>query len=91
MATAGERSQLLPSTLALLRKVTGATQPLFTNQILAELFEMKHTHGPIKVLPRTDGKFVVMDSRRPVGKQDVATADRVDQADVIAKKLAGAP
>ena len=44
----------------------------FTNQVLAELFEAAHSVGPLKVLPRTDGKYIVFDPRKPPATATVA-------------------
>jgi hypothetical protein len=62
-------SVLRPETREALRNVRPC-RPLFSNQVLAELFEARHTIGPLKLLPRTCGGYVVYDSRRPM-------ADRV--------------
>jgi len=45
---------------------------LWPNQIVAEMFEAAHSRGPFTVLPRTDGQFVVFDTRAPNGKGLVA-------------------
>lgn len=66
--------------------------PLFSNQIAAELFDAKYTREPYKVLPRTDGGFVVIDERLEVGARTVskhATPDAALQA--IERRLARAP
>lgn len=65
-------ASLSPETRAILRDVRAA-EPLFSNQILAELFEASHTRGPFKLLPRTVGGYVVYDERRPVGQRTVET------------------
>lgn len=47
-------------------------QSAFTNAVLADLFEAAHSVGPLRVLPRTDGKAIVYDARRPLGQCTVA-------------------
>lgn len=42
------------------------SQSAFSNAMLAEAFELAHTRGTWKVLPRTDGKFVLFDSTAPL-------------------------
>jgi hypothetical protein len=71
---AAPRSVLRPETLAVLREVR-PRQPLFSNQILAELFEANHTIGPLRVYPRTVGGYIVVDMRRPVGRRTLETIE----------------
>jgi hypothetical protein len=71
---------LLPETVAALKGVK-ARAPLFSNMIAAELFDYAHTLGPLKVLPRTDGKLVIVDIRLPVGGRTLSTHSSVEEAD----------
>jgi hypothetical protein len=59
-------STLLPSTLALLASAH-VRAPLFSNQVQAELFEARHTRGPFKLLPSSEGGYVVFDTRARLG------------------------
>jgi hypothetical protein len=52
-------SGLLPETVEALAKAHGKQKPLFPNLIAGELFDFAHTLGSLRVLPRTDGAFVV--------------------------------
>lgn len=69
-AASSAPTSLSAETRAVLRDVRPAS-PLFSNQILAELFEASHTRGPFKLLPRSVGGYVVYDERRPVGQRTV--------------------
>jgi hypothetical protein len=60
-------SILQPETIELLRGVQPRA-PLFSNQILAELFEAKHTRGPLKLLPSAEGGYVVFDTLAPMSQ-----------------------
>jgi hypothetical protein len=42
--------------------------PRFSNMIMAEQWDAAYARGPFRLLPRTDGRFVVVDSRAPLGK-----------------------
>jgi hypothetical protein len=57
-----------------------AREPLFSNQITAELFAASRTRGTYQVMPRTDGKFIVYDSERRAGARTVSVHDRVELA-----------
>lgn len=59
---------LRSETIGVLATAKRPTPPFFPNVIVAELFEAKHTRGPIKVLPRTTGGYVVFDTRAPLGE-----------------------
>jgi hypothetical protein len=59
-------SPLLPSTVALLATVKPRA-PLFSNAILAELFDARHTRGAFKLLPSAEGGYVVFDTRAELG------------------------
>lgn len=67
-------------TCAILRTSHGKQKPLFSNMIAAELFEFANTLGPRKVLPRTDGLFIVYDERLPVGARTESTHDTAADA-----------
>jgi len=57
-------SLLRPESRALLATVKGPSAPLFSNMVMAEEFDRQATRGPLRVLPRTDGRFVLFDSRQ---------------------------
>lgn len=82
-------SVLLPETVAVLR-IARPAEPLFKNQILAELFAERHTRGPLRVLPRTVGGYVVIDERRPVGNRTLEIVQgNEDQAHAALERWAG--
>jgi hypothetical protein len=65
--------------------------PLFPNIIASELFEAAHSLGPFKLLPRTDGGYVVHDTRAPNGKGLVAGPFKtVAEAQAALEKTAAA-
>jgi hypothetical protein len=66
MADAMRDGTLLSETLALLAGVKPRA-PMFSNQILAELFDARHTRGSLKLLPCSQGGFVVFDTRAALG------------------------
>jgi hypothetical protein len=76
-------SVLLASTLAVLRHAK-PLPPLFSNMILAELFDAEHTRGSLRVLPRTTGGYVVFDEQAPLGagvlEEGFATIGQAHQA-----------
>lgn len=43
--------------------------------------------GPYKILPRTDGKWIVFDKGKPLGQATVAVADTKDAAVAAAEKI----
>lgn len=43
--------------------------------------------GPYKVLPRTDGKFAVVDTRAPFGADAAAVVGSKEDATVVAERL----
>jgi hypothetical protein len=53
--------------------VSRVAPPLFPNAVLAEQFEAVAHNGPYRVLPRTDGRFALVDERRPVGQRTLQT------------------
>lgn len=62
---------LLPSTLAILKKVplnVNAIKPLFSNQIQAALFEQQHSLGSLTVHPRSDVGYIVFDTKAANGE-----------------------
>ena len=71
---------LLPETVAAL-KSSRASALLFSNMISAELFDAAHTLGERRVMPRTDGKYIVYDAGRPVGDRTESVHKTVDEAD----------
>jgi hypothetical protein len=44
--------------------------------------------GPFRVLPRTDGKFVVVDTRRPLGERTVLVLADLKSAERACQRLA---
>jgi hypothetical protein len=66
-------SVLLPSTLRVLETARKPGQPLFPSEFAAKRFEEQYTRGPLRVLPRTVGDYVLVDGRRPFGQQTVDT------------------
>ena len=69
-----------------------STDSLFPNIMAAERFDAAHTLGPRKVLPRTDGRFIVYDSRLPFGARTESTHARLDEADgALRARDGGAP
>ena len=67
------KSILRPEVSAWLRKVGIASPPLFSNMVLAEGFAARNRRGPFSLLPRTDGRFALVDERLPVGARTVDT------------------
>lgn len=71
---------LLPETLAVLATANRVRAPLHDNPIKAELFEAKNRRGPYKILPTTTGKFVIFDTRAPMGQGVVSEHNSEEDA-----------
>ena len=80
-------SSLLPATVALLSAVKPRA-PLFSNQILAELFDARHTLGAFKILPSSEGGYVVFDTRAALGAGVVSWHVTVDGAQSALERAA---
>lgn len=80
-------SVLLPQSLAVLASVR-KKRPLFSNNVQADLFEARHTRGPFKVLPSTEGGFVVFDTRAALGDGVVEVHGTEDEAHAAVERIA---
>ena len=65
-------------------------QPMFDNPMQAELFASKYRRGPFVVHPRTDGRYVVFDTRRPWNDRVVDVECSADDALEAANRRADA-
>ena len=84
-------SALRPETRAILVTANRPSQPIFSNAVSAEQWEEAHTWDGVRVLPRTDGKFAVIDLGGRVGQRIIAVCEKVDAADRIARLAAKVP
>ncbi len=83
-------SLLQPATLAVLR-AHRASEPLFKNAMMAETFDAAHTRGALRILPRTDGAFALVDERRPLGNRTLGAYQTADVARHALESIAGRP
>lgn len=83
-------SVLAPATRRLLATVR-ACKPLFSNMIAAELFDGENTRGDLKILPTTEGGYVVLDVTAPNGQGVRATAPNLALAQAALEKLSPQP
>lgn len=63
----------------------------FTNDMMAQQFDAAHSAGALKVLRRTDGKYIVYDPRNPPATATVAGPfegdGALDRADAVMRAL----
>lgn len=64
-----------------------ARDPLFANSGQAEEFAARNTFGSLRVLPRTDGMFIVYDERLPLRDRTVSVHPSEDEARHACRKL----
>ena len=91
MKMRGPKPSVLNATSVTMLRGVRPCSPLFSNMILAELFDARHTRGDLKVLPTTDGRFIVFREGRPNGEGVVAGGFRTeDEAHGALERHAGA-
>jgi hypothetical protein len=82
-------SVLSAETLTILRNHR-PLEPFFHNGAEAEAFEAKYRRGPLRVYPRTDGRHIVVDARRPAGERTVAVEVKAEEAYEALNRIADA-
>ncbi|MBA0087445.1 MAG: hypothetical protein HRJ53_20870 [Acidobacteria bacterium Pan2503] len=80
-------SRLTRATIAVLREHRPQS-PFLPNVQAAEMFDAAHSFGELKVLPRSDGGYVVVDTRRPMGGRTLSWHPTISEADEAMRRWA---